>query len=183
MDPNHFKQIVEKAQNQEPEAFGQLVEQTRRFAFGTVYRITGNVEETRDILQDAYLRVWQHIGRYNGKVPFRSWFFSILRNLAIDWVRRQRRINPVPPPSVEGNDTDHPAGLLESKELNELIARWLPTLPKTQHLVFLLRDIDDLSIREVMEQTGLTEPSVKSNLYVARKKLAAYLKTKGYTRP
>ena len=54
------------------------------------------------------------------------------------------------------------------------------TARSPRKLIFILRDVEDHSIREVQEQTGLTESSIKSNLYVARKKLAAYLKQKGY---
>jgi len=172
-----------QAQNKDSAAFAELIGHTQRFAYGTVFRIVGNVEETKDLVQEAYIRVWTNLHRFSGRVTFHTWLFSILRNLSIDWVRKnkihQSAVNPILPDA----ENNHPGVLLEGIELNQLIHKWILTLPETQQLVFMLRDMEDLPIREVQDQTGLTESSIKSNLYVARKKLAAYLTRKGYHIP
>ena len=183
MDHSKIKQLVIRAQNRDSAAFAELVRHTQRFAFGTVCRMVGNAEESRDIVQEAYIRVWIHINQYSGRVTFHSWFFSILRNLAIDWLRKSRNRQSAINHHLSDTDENHPQVLLEGSELIQLIRKWILTLPETQQLVFILRDMEDLPIREVQEQTGLTESSIKSNLYVARKKLAAHLKTKGYQIP
>lgn len=183
MDQSIIQQLVIQAQNRNSAAFAELVGHTQRFAFSTVFRITGSKEESRDLVQDAYIRVWTNIHKFNGQVTFLSWFFPILRNLAYDWLRKNK-IRPVvlgqELPTVDNN---HPGVLLEGSELNRLIQLWINDLPDTQQLIFILRDMEDLPIREVQIQTGLTESSIKSNLYIARKKLAAYLKNKGYHLP
>lgn len=180
MDPTIIKQLVLRSQKRDTSAFAELIGNTRRFAYGTVYRITGDAEESRDIVQEAYIRVWTNLPNFNGRVTFHTWFFAILRHLSIDWLRKNRIRQTAVNHGIQVADNDHPGALLEGSELNRLIQSWILTLPENQQLVFMLRDIEDLTIREVREQTGLTESSIKSNLYIARKKLADYLKHNGY---
>ena len=183
MDQSIIEQLVIRAQNRDPAAFAELIGHTQRFAFSTVFRIVGNAEESQDIVQEGYLRVWTHLHKYSGEVTFQSWFFSILRHLSIDWLRKSRMRQSAVNYQLPVAEYNHPGVLLEAGELSLLIRDWILTLPETQQLVFILRDVEDLPIREVQEQTGLTESSIKSNLYVARKKLAAHLNLKGYQLP
>jgi RNA polymerase sigma-70 factor (ECF subfamily) len=180
MDQSKINQLVIQAQNRDSAAFAELVGHTQRFAFGAVFRMVGNREESRDIVQESYIRVWTNLHKFTGKVTFQTWFFSILRNLSIDWLRKRKIRQSAVNHHLTDTENDHPGSLLERNELNRLIQNWILTLPETQQLVFILRDMDDLSIREVHDQTGLSESSIKSNLYVARKKLANYLKIYGY---
>ncbi|TSA33299.1 MAG: RNA polymerase sigma factor [Porphyromonadaceae bacterium] len=183
MDQSIINQLVIRAQNRDSAAFAELIGLTQRFAFGTVFRIVGNAEESRDIVQEAYIRVWSNLHKFSGQVTFQTWFFSILRHLSIDWLRRSKIRQSAVNHQLPIADNNHPGTLLEGSELNQLIQNWILTLPGTQQLVFILRDVEDLPIREVRDQTGLTESSIKSNLYLVRKKLAAYLKLKGYQIP
>ena len=183
MDQSKIKQLVIRAQNRDSSAFAELIGHTQRFAFSTVFRITGNAEESKDIVQEAYIRVWTHLHRFSGQVTFHTWFFSILRHLSIDWLRKHKIRQSAVNHQLPIAENNHPGSQLEGRELNRLIQNWIFTLPETQQLVFILRDMEDHSIREVQDQTGLTESSIKSNLYVARKKLAAFLKQKGYQIP
>ncbi len=183
MDQEKIEQLVTKAQNSDSAAFAELIGLTQRFAFSSAVRITGNTEESRDIVQEAYIRAWTNIHRFSGKVTFQSWLFSILRNLSIDYLRKVRNRQLAVGSSIQVQDNNHPGALYEANELTSLIQKWIPSLSETQQLVFLLRDLEDLSIREVIDQTGLTESSIKSSLYLARKKLAVHLKKNGYHLP
>jgi RNA polymerase sigma factor (sigma-70 family) len=183
MDQSKINQLVKRAQNRDSAAFAELIGHTQGFAFSTVFRIVGNSEESRDIVQEGYIRVWSNLKRFSGKVTFHSWFFSILRHLSIDWIRKNKTRRSAVNHQIQVTDHNHPGLLLEVGELSRLIQNWILTLPETQQLVFMLRDMEDLSIREVQDQTGLTESSIKSNLYLARKKLAIHLKSKGYLIP
>jgi RNA polymerase sigma-70 factor (ECF subfamily) len=183
MDPAVIDQLVGKAQMNDTEAFRELVEHTEKFAHGTVYRITGNREDSRDIVQEAYLRMWKNLRSYNGRFPFTTWFRRILRNLAIDWLRRQKGR----PANMDemiyagpASDSTNPGSVLENSQLTAIIRQWVPTLPRTQQQVFIMRDIEDLSVREVQQESGLSESAVKTNLYHARKKLRIHLIKYGY---
>jgi RNA polymerase sigma-70 factor, ECF subfamily len=183
MDQKLINELVKRAQEKDPSAFAELIGQTRRFAYATACRITGNPEDSKDIVQEAFIRVWNNFHRYSGQVTFQTWLFSILRNLSIDWLRKNRSRQAAFQSNAALSDNNHPGAQLEASELTSLIGLWLRKLPETQQLIFMLRDIDGLTIREVEAQTGLTEASIKSNLYVARKKLAAFLNRNGYPIP
>jgi RNA polymerase sigma-70 factor (ECF subfamily) len=180
MDQSKIKQLVIRSQNKDSAAFAELIGHTRSFAFASVFRITGNSEESKDIVQEGYIRVWLNLQKYEGQVTFHCWFFTILRRLAIDWIRKNKIRQSAVNPHLSATENNHPGAILEEHELNGLIRNWILTLPETQQLVFILRDMEGLPIRAVQDQTGLSESSVKSNLYIARKKLAAYLNIKGY---
>jgi RNA polymerase sigma-70 factor (ECF subfamily) len=183
MEHERTDKLAQRARQGDHSAFAELVGLTGSFAFASVYRMTGHAEDSRDIVQDAYIRVWANIGRYKGTVPFRAWFFSILRNLSLDWLRREKVRRDAVISGMPAADHRTPGTQLENEELAAIIRVWMLALPETQQLVFMLRDMEDLPIREVQEQTGLSESSIKSNLYIARKKLAAHLKRKGYSIP
>lgn len=180
MDQSKIKQLVIQAQNSDTSAFAELIGHTQRFAYGAVYRMIGNAEESKDIVQEAYVRVWTNIRQFNNRVTFQSWFFSILRNLSVDSLRKTKMRQSARLHELTESDHQHPAALYEGAELSHLIRELVTKLPETQQLVFILRDMEDLSIREVQDQTGLSESSIKSNLYQARKKLATWLKINGY---
>jgi RNA polymerase sigma-70 factor (ECF subfamily) len=183
MDQLKIKQLVIQAQNKDSAAFADLIGHTQRFAYNSVYRIVGNAEESRDIVQEAYIRVWTNLHKFSGQVTFQSWLFSILRNLSFDWLRKNKIRQSAVNYQIEAADINHPGAIFEADELNRLIQNWIPSLPETQQMVFMLRDMENMPISKVMDHCGLTESSVKSNLYVARKKLATYLKSKGYQLP
>ncbi len=178
-------QIIERLKAKDPAAMQELMRLTRRFAWETVYRMTRSREESMDIIQEAYIRVWKNIGSMDPKGSFKYWFRSILRNLTIDQMRKNKResrvmINTDIIPETQGGERGADREL-ELAELMEFIKGWIPGLPETQQTVFILRDLENLSIREVIDETGLTESSIKSSLYIARKKLREDLIRAGHT--
>jgi RNA polymerase sigma-70 factor (ECF subfamily) len=176
--------LLEKIRHKNEDAFRVLMKQTRGFAWEVVYRLVRNREDALDIMQEAYIKVWKGIDGYNGKSSFQNWFRRILRNQAIDWWRKHGKIRTEDlqgfDSSLSGHPIDRPDSAFEKSEVEYLIRRGLSFLPETQRLVFMLRDLEGLSIEEVKEETGLTEASIKSNLYLARKRMAEEMEKGGY---
>ena len=180
MDTNPPTRLIHHSREKDPEAFGLLVSQTRNTAFQTALRIVGNREDANDIVQEAYVRLWNSFQNYNPSLPFNAWFRQIIRNLAIDCLRRRKRTHiplneEIIPPNIE-----NPATILENNQLTDTIRNWIPTLPHTQQKVFIMRDIENLSISEVQAESGLSVASIKTNLHLARKKLRIHLSNYGY---
>ncbi|MFH0760926.1 MAG: sigma-70 family RNA polymerase sigma factor [Bacteroidota bacterium] len=184
MDLRITDQLIEDIRLNHDGAFRKLIDQTQRYAYETAYRITRSPEDSRDIVQEAYIRIWKNIEKFDSKGSFKYWFHSILRNLSIDWLRKQAVQNSKPVRSSEipdrQSDGSGPDTLLERDEVNLLIRSWLPGLPKTQQKIFIMRDLEGLSIKEVEQETGLSGPSIKTNLWLARKKLRELLISNGY---
>jgi RNA polymerase sigma-70 factor (ECF subfamily) len=180
MDTEQINHLIHHSRLKDPEAFGLLVNQTRNDAFITALRIAGNREDANDIVQEAYIRLWYSIHRYNPSLPFHAWFRQIVRNLAVDCLRRKKRTHLPLNEDINPSDTENPASIMEHNQLTDAIRKWIPTLPRTQQKVFIMRDIENLSIKEVQAESGLSVPNIKTNLHIARKKLRIHLSNHGY---
>ena len=170
------EQIIARCQRGDLAAFRELVEANQAYGYAIAYRLLGDKEESRDVVQESMIRIWKHIGQLDAGRKFSTWYYRIVVNLCYDhlkWKKRQRRkINDLRDLTVtEENSPVNPEILLEKKEWAEAVRQGADGLPLKQKTVFVLRDLQGLSIEEVRQVTGLTAGAVKSNLYYARKAL------------
>ena len=180
MDNKRLQGSIESAKEGDETAFNHLMNLTGPFSRSIARRYVTNPTDQEDLLQDAWLKIWKNLNNYEPSRPFLSWIQSIIRNTAIDWYRKQKKrfVNPMeelPAPDQFLSDS-----LLDYQDLLSIVQHWLPTLPEIQQRVFILRDLDNLSTRDVQEETGLSESSVKTNLYLVRKQLRQHLIKLGY---
>ena len=184
-------------------AFGRLVEPYRRELHAHCYRMLGSVHDAEDALQDATLRAWRAIGRFEGRSSLRSWLYTIATNTSLTQIeRRPKRVLPVdhgpatdprlgpgeplvesvwvePYPDEELGLEDGVAGpdaryeQREGVELAFIVA--LQHLPATQRAVLILREVLGFSAKEVAETLETTVASVNSALQRARASLEARL--------
>jgi len=182
--PFVLQEIIKQIQKGDKNAFRVLVEKYQQTAFRLAFRMLGDEDEARDVVQDSFIRIWEKFDTYNENEKFTSWMYKIVKNRAIDSLRATKRRPTV---SIEklipvireaGENNAH--SILENREAGELIRLITTGLPDKQQLIFSLRDLQGLSPEEVGEITGMSESSIKSNLYHARKairnKLSALLK-------
>jgi RNA polymerase sigma-70 factor, ECF subfamily len=188
--------LVDRARAGDEAAYRDLIEVHRGELQAHCYRILGSVQDAEDAVQDALLRAWRGLSRFEARSTVRSWLYSITTNVALDVAkRRSRRELPVTcgPPTAAGGgpgapllesvwlephpDSAYPipAGLAspeaayeqrESMELTFLAA--LQHLPPRQRAVLVLRDVVGLSTTEVAEALDTTAPAVQSALQRGR---------------
>ena len=176
--------LAEAAAGGDSTAFGSLVRATQSFAYALAFRFLCNEQDARDIVQEAFVRVWEHLGDYDRSRKFTTWLYAIVSNLSMDHLRsRKRRFNLF----VSGLEEDpvDPHGLESAHsnaELAAIVQKLTDELPPTQRLVFVLRDLQDLSVSEVVETSGLSEASVKTNLHLARKRIGELLVRNKYVK-
>jgi RNA polymerase sigma-70 factor (ECF subfamily) len=157
------------------DAYEELMDRKAGPLFGLAYRILGDREEARDVVQLTFLRVWEHRGRYNGRYSVNTWIYRIATNLAID-VLRSRQVRTAQAEPVRdhmlrlvGHRSDM-EGLLKKEVLG--ILRDLATgLSPRQRLAFVLREMEGLSTRETATVLDCRESTVRNHLFVARKYL------------
>ena len=161
-------------------AFRRLVENHQAFAISVSFRFVGNASEAEDITQEAFVRLWKHLPKYRFEIKLTTWLYKIVTNLCLDYLKsrhgRQRRQwsnvddhENVPAPS----STD--ASLLE-EEFKANVLRMAETLTPKQKAVFVLRDLEELTMKEVGEILSMSTNNVKSNLYHARVKMGELIR-------
>lgn len=135
-------------------------------------------------MQQAFIRIWRHLDRFDGRVNFTTWLHQIVTRLGFDQLKaRQRRNRIISQPIEDNRSADlytetHPEKQLHRQEFQIILEQRLTKLPPKQRVVFVLRDLQELSIQEVCQITGFSKGSVKTNLYLARKMLRQLLDLK-----
>jgi RNA polymerase sigma-70 factor (ECF subfamily) len=174
--PDTHEQLL-KSRGGDLDAFRRIVEHYQGYAYALALRLLRDDEEARDVMQEAFIRVWKHMNRFDPRTRFTTWFYRIVTNLAYDRLRakaREKRLvdevagTAAASPAARLNDAESP---MANEDLLREIDRLTDDLPPKQRVVFVLRDLHDMSTREVSEIAGISESSVKTNLFHARHRI------------
>jgi RNA polymerase sigma-70 factor (ECF subfamily) len=171
-------ELLERVKAADVEAFRTLFERYQPILFRNVLVLTRNADQAHDVVQEIFVRVWEHRSRLKPTLGFLAYALSIGRNLVRDAARhqriRERSLPAIPPPArSEGDDPDEAlaAGLLREKLL-EVIRR---DLPERCREIFLLSRIEQKSNAEIAALLGLSVKTVENQighaLKILRKKL------------
>lgn len=157
------------------EAFAGLVKRHEERAFWAAYRVLGDADASRDVAQEAFVRVWRALERFDFSMAFTTWLYRICVNLAIDHLRRNKRHKgadiDVMREVLADESTGHAPGEQESQRITTTKVRAvLETLEEKYRTVLALRDLEGLSSKQISDITGITHATVRWRLHVARKK-------------
>jgi RNA polymerase sigma-70 factor (ECF subfamily) len=186
--------LVAKAKAGDSSAFSELVEHYQRRVFRMAKQITQNEEDAEDVLQETFLKAYSHLEDFQGNSKFYTWLVRIAVNEALMKLRKRRSDKTVPldDPIDTGEDVvvreiavweDDPEQRYSREELGAILDDAIQSLKPAYRTVFVLRDIEELSIEETAEVLGLSISAVKSRLLRARlqlrEKLTRLFKRKG----
>jgi RNA polymerase sigma-70 factor (ECF subfamily) len=186
--------LVTQAREGDNRAFADLVKRYEAKIFRLAQHITQNREDAEDVLQETFLKAYEHLDQFQGNSKFYTWIVRIAVNQALMKLRRRKTDKSVSlDESIDtGEDTvtreiaawdEDPEQRFSREELGEILDSSIQSLAPTYRSVFLLRDVDDLSTEETAEALGISVPAVKSRLLRARlqlrEKLTRYFKRKG----
>ena len=169
--------LLGRARQGDLSAFEEIVRRYQRRVYGVALRIVRSHAVADDVAQDAFLRAWQALDRFELGRPFGPWICRIAANLAVNHVRSPvAREGPLPEghgetKAVQGSPLD---AVLDG-EAQQLLHEALEALPAEQRAVFLLRAVEEMSYREIADALGLSPGTVMSRLFRAREKLARAL--------
>jgi RNA polymerase sigma-70 factor (ECF subfamily) len=167
-------EIIRQCQLDDQRAYTALVEKYQERAFWVAYNMLGNSEEARDVVQEAFVRVFRAIHRFDFNMSFYTWLYRIVSNLAIDQLRKLKRRRPVRLDDIgeqagESPESEAPSARLEESELKREVHQVLGELPPHYKAVLVLRDLEGLSCKEIAAVTGASHPTVRWRLHTARK--------------
>lgn len=138
--------------------------------FRLALSITGNKQDAEDVVQDAMLNVWQKRDEWDKITNLEGYCVRSTRNIALDKISLKDNQLVSIPEDVDFAGSD-PGKAFESNEQLGLIQKLIQVLPEKQRTVFVLRDIEGLSYKEVSITLNISEEQVKINLFRARQKL------------
>jgi RNA polymerase sigma-70 factor (ECF subfamily) len=187
---NDDRPLVLKIKQGNEDAFTELVDRYKGKAFGLAYHFLNNVEDAREVSQEAFLRVYCSIHRFKNDSSFYTWFYRIVINLCIDF-RRKKKAMTIPFSQMnnfrdfkdgvidqvaEDDMVDNPIKALLKQELSEQINEAIESLPKKQRTVFILKNYEKLPLKEIAVIMNCAQGTVKSHLARAVRKLRDHLK-------
>jgi RNA polymerase sigma-70 factor (ECF subfamily) len=177
---DYDQELVARVLEGDQQAFAELVETYQRSVYNLAYRMLGNAREAEDAAQEAFLRAYQHLKRYDPTRSFKTWLLSITSNHCIDRLRKRRLTwlsidEPLPAhPSLVSSEAD-PEGAAEEGEHQEAVQDLLDGLAPDYRAAVVLRYWYDMSYAEIARTLDTTESAIKSRLFRARQMLAEKL--------
>lgn len=159
------------------EAFGELIRLYENPIFNLTYRMLNDAAEAEDAAQEAFIRAYSNLHRYDVNRSFKTWLFSIASNHCIDRIRRRRLTflsidEPLPPHPALTSDQPQPEQSVIADEQSEVIDTLLNELSPEYRAAVVLRYWYEMSYQEIAEALSTTESAIKSRLFRARKMLA-----------
>jgi RNA polymerase sigma-70 factor, ECF subfamily len=166
------KELVAMVLSGRTEAFEPLVTPYRGPLLALAYRLTRNREEALEVAQEALLRAFRSLTRYDISRSFRNWLFQIAANEARDRLRKKTRETAALENALQdAPGSTNPEADRDCREMRSDILRCLAVLSPREREVFVLRDFEELDIKETARALGCSSISVRVNLSSARRKL------------
>ncbi len=176
-----IKEVLKGDQN----AYGEIVELYKDKVYQLCYRMLGNRHEAEDMAQEAFIRAYINISRFNTDLKFSTWLYRIATNLCIDRLRKKKPdyyldaevtgTDGLTMYSQVATDTDLPEDNLVSMELAETIERAILRLPEKYRTVIVLKYIEELSLKEISEILDIPVGTVKTRIHRGREALRQQL--------
>jgi RNA polymerase sigma-70 factor (ECF subfamily) len=179
---------VELTRQGDPDAFRVLVDRHSRPVYRLAWRMTNNTHEAEDIVQEAFLRAYKQLARFDGRAAFGTWLHRIAVNCALDLIRSRKRRQETAPATPQdsqapGDDLllnlpssdPSPERAVQSTQIRELLAAAMQELSDMERCAFTLRHHDGLGIEEISRQLGVQPNAAKHSIFRALKKLRRVL--------
>jgi RNA polymerase sigma-70 factor (ECF subfamily) len=177
--PEPERTLLRRLRDRDERAFRELVETHRDRVFNITYRMLGDRAEAEDVAQEVFISVFKTIDTFREEAKFSTWLYRVTVNHCKNRIkylarRHDRDRDELDETSHETNGAPgvprhvQPDRALEGAQLEVLLQEAIAHLDDDQRVVVVLRDVEDLSIEEICEITGLPDGTVKSRLHRAR---------------
>jgi RNA polymerase sigma-70 factor (ECF subfamily) len=176
---------VSAARRGDRQSFGRLVERYQRRVYALAFGILRQRDDAWDIAQEAFVKAYRNLDRFEGNAAFYTWLYRITYNLSIDLLREKTRRETVTLDETkkieeamesEGHaPPDSPIETAERRELAQVIETAMSRLSDKHRAIIVLREIEGLSYEEMADVLAISKGTVMSRLFHARQNLQALL--------
>jgi RNA polymerase sigma factor (sigma-70 family) len=183
MDAHYINEVL----NGNTNAFGYFIRTYQNKAFGVAFSIVKSEDDAKDVVQDSFITAYSSLSNFRNDAKFSTWFYRIVVNTALQFIKRQKRKDEV---AVEYSISDDEKtafnkaiAQLEKEDLKKLIKSVFEKIPAKEALILQLYYIDDQSVGEIVEITAFTKANVKVLLHRGRNSFYKVLKDKKIKKP
>lgn len=178
---NSMDETIALAQDGDREAFGLIFEQHHRFIYKFIYAMSGEHSLAEELTQETFLGAYKGINSLRGEATLKTWLCSIAKNYVYKSYRSNRKEGEKSRDEFEtlnlfDNKNPLPDEQILNKELNEVIAAALKKLNQDRRLIFVLKEMQNLSYKEISDITGNTIPKLKTDLFRAKSEMRTLLR-------
>jgi RNA polymerase sigma-70 factor, ECF subfamily len=177
--------LIARAQANDVAAFRQLVERHQRRAFAIALGLVRDENDARELVQDAFLRVYRGLNSFQGGSSFFTWLYRIITNLSIDLIRKPgRQLADIDEARFESDESQEaefpllsrvdgsdPVDVVRRREIAGRLQAALDALPPYHRGVIVMREIEGLSYEEMAQAMNVSKGTIMSRLFHARQKL------------
>jgi RNA polymerase sigma-70 factor (ECF subfamily) len=167
--------LCKRCQRGDVHALEELYKRHKDKVYALALRLTNNVQDAEDIVQDVFIQVYRKIGNFRGDAAFTSWLYRIATNISLSALRRRKRL----PDELEGRESkisDRKLNAHDAPVLRPFLERAISSLPPKARMVFVLHDVQGFQHNEIAEMMGCSEGTSKSQLHKARAQLRKVLR-------
>lgn len=173
-DPDHL--LIDRVLAGEQQVYAILVDKHKSYAFTIALKILQNRPEAEEAAQDAFIKAYHHLNGFNRQSKFSTWLYRIVFNTAISYKRKRRQqFQSIENTVIEyGQDAE---GLLEKTDKQKYLNQAMALLNEADRTALTLFYLEEFSLEEIAEITGMQANTVKVRIHRARQRLAEELKT------
>jgi RNA polymerase sigma-70 factor (ECF subfamily) len=184
----HDKSLMLRIAGEDEGALRELIEKHQGIVYGTIVKMLGDPIEAQDLAQRVFVRIYRAAPTYRTTAQFKTWMFTIVRNMVFNEHRRRSRATLVPLHAPDAETSNGGAGLelpdtnktpseqVLQDELLRAVNDAILALPEQQRLAMVLRRYDEFSYEEIAEVLQTSVSATKSLLFRARETLRASLR-------
>ena len=172
--------LIEECRGGNLSNFRKLVELTSPFAFSLAFRMLGDEDLAKDVVQETMVTIWQKLNKIRSAEVYKTWIYRIVINKCYDQLRQKKRNREQMADDktwqvLSEKISQMPSSQLENDETARIIGMLTDKLSPKQKAIFILSEIDEMTSDEITEVTGISKTVIKANLYHARKSISGMI--------
>lgn len=178
------RRLIQQAREGDLDAFEALVRLHQQMVYGLALSLTRSHHDAEEIAQTVFLKTWRRLKTFRGEASLSTWLYRLTRNACTDHLRQNRKRSgdrslEDPDLAPLANQAPMPQEIMEQRELQQALMDAMEKLPEESRTVLLLREVEGFTYREIAQDLGLSEGTVKSRLSRARRALRKNLLASG----